>query len=259
MKYRNKHVEVEAMQFHENCAEGWPLGVYKDGESPTGFAIDSIAGVQLVVSDGDWIVINENGEISVFSQGVFKLNHEPLQEQGRARRRIKEKFDNLEFRRYYFLYGYPEKKKILFWRVFDTLRSDYIEFGSRGEIGHVAFKWYPDYKGRFKWDRTESEMIQDMQGTFTFSSIGFSGINICSSRLRKIADFLDALNSIGDIENIHTYTDINQVIFPYLEPMENIPVNDPSGRLTSNDTSSPPDIKIVRATQYEGKTNNYNE
>ena len=44
MKFRKKPVVIEAMQFFENTYDGWPLGVYKDSTSSTGFRIDTLEG-----------------------------------------------------------------------------------------------------------------------------------------------------------------------------------------------------------------------
>jgi hypothetical protein len=75
MKYRKKPVVIEAQQFFEYCAEGWPLGVYKDSDSPTGFAIDTLEGSHQV-TEGDYIITGVKGERYPCKPDIFEMTYE---------------------------------------------------------------------------------------------------------------------------------------------------------------------------------------
>jgi hypothetical protein len=74
-KFRKKPVVIEAEQFFENSADGWPLGVYKDSDSPTGFAIDTLEG-GYHVTEGDWIITGVKGERYPCKPDIFAATYE---------------------------------------------------------------------------------------------------------------------------------------------------------------------------------------
>jgi len=74
-KYRKKPVVIEAMQFFENTPEGWPLGVYKDSDSPTGFMISTLEGSHQV-TEGDWIITGVKGEKYPCKPDIFAATYE---------------------------------------------------------------------------------------------------------------------------------------------------------------------------------------
>jgi len=74
-KYRKKPVVIEAMQFWVNSFEGWPFGVYKDNESPTGYAIDTLEG-SYHVTEGDWIIKGIKGELYPCKPDIFNATYE---------------------------------------------------------------------------------------------------------------------------------------------------------------------------------------
>jgi hypothetical protein len=78
MKFRKKPVVIEAMQFWEHSADGWPLGVYKDSESPTGFAIDTLEG-SYHVTEGDWIITGIQGEKYPCKPDIFEQTYEKVE------------------------------------------------------------------------------------------------------------------------------------------------------------------------------------
>jgi hypothetical protein len=78
MKYRKKPVVIEAEQFFEHGTDGWPLGVYKDSASPTGFAIDTLEG-SYHVTEGDWIITGIKGEKYPCKPDVFEATYEPAE------------------------------------------------------------------------------------------------------------------------------------------------------------------------------------
>lgn len=78
-KYRKKPVVIEAMQFIVNSLDGWPLGVFKDGDSSTGYSIDTLEGRALNVAEGDWIITGVQGERYPCKDDVFKLTYEPAE------------------------------------------------------------------------------------------------------------------------------------------------------------------------------------
>jgi len=75
MKYRKKPVVVEAMQFWINTPDGWPLGVYKDSTSPTGYMIDTLEGSHQV-TEGDFIITGVKGECYPCKPDIFELTYE---------------------------------------------------------------------------------------------------------------------------------------------------------------------------------------
>ena len=75
-KYRKKPVVIEATQFFENTYDGWPLGVYKDSTSPTGFRIDTLEGSH-EVTEGDWIITGVKGERYPCKPDIFEATYEP--------------------------------------------------------------------------------------------------------------------------------------------------------------------------------------
>lgn len=79
-QYRKKPVVIEAIQFFENSEEGWPLGVYKDGDSSTGFSIDTFEGSH-EVTEGDWIITGVKGERYPCKPDIFAMTYEAIQEQ----------------------------------------------------------------------------------------------------------------------------------------------------------------------------------
>jgi len=78
-KYIKKPVAIEAMQFFENTLDGWPLGVYKDSDSPTGFAIDTLEG-SYHVAEGDFIITGIKGEKYPCKLDIFKATYYTEQE-----------------------------------------------------------------------------------------------------------------------------------------------------------------------------------
>ena len=77
MKYRKKPVEIEAMQFFEYCLDGWPVGVYKDSSSPTGYLVDTLEGSHQV-SEGDWIITGVKGETYPCKPDIFNPTYEKV-------------------------------------------------------------------------------------------------------------------------------------------------------------------------------------
>jgi hypothetical protein len=75
-KFRKKPVVIEAMQFWENSEDGWPGGVYKDSDSPTGYAIDTLEGWH-EVTPGDWIITGVKGERYPCKPDIFEQTYEP--------------------------------------------------------------------------------------------------------------------------------------------------------------------------------------
>ena len=56
----------KVIQFDQSGGlKGWPQGVYKDTESPTGFALDTATGATLAVRDGDYVHYWVDGKITV--------------------------------------------------------------------------------------------------------------------------------------------------------------------------------------------------
>jgi hypothetical protein len=76
--YRKKPVVIEAVRFFINCESGWPLGVYKDGESSTGYAIDTLEGRALEVTEGDWIITGVKGERYPCKPDIFDRTYEAV-------------------------------------------------------------------------------------------------------------------------------------------------------------------------------------
>lgn len=75
MKFRKKPVVIEAMQFFVNTPDGWPLGVYKDGDC---HVIDTLEG-SLRVSEGDWIITGINGERYPCKPDIFEVTYEKVE------------------------------------------------------------------------------------------------------------------------------------------------------------------------------------
>ncbi len=73
--YRKKPVEIQAEQFIENSNDGWPLGVYKDSNSPTGFMIDTLEGSHQV-TEGDYIITGVKGEKYPCKEDIFNLTYD---------------------------------------------------------------------------------------------------------------------------------------------------------------------------------------
>ena len=78
MKYRKKPIVIEATQFMENSVDGWPLGVYKDSEKSTGYAIDTLEGAY-TVTPGDWIITGIKGEKYPCKPDIFEATYEPVE------------------------------------------------------------------------------------------------------------------------------------------------------------------------------------
>jgi len=76
MKFRKKPVVIEAMQFVENSVDGWPAGVFRDRDSPTGYAIDTLEGRALNVEPGDWIITGVKGEQYPCKPDIFEATYE---------------------------------------------------------------------------------------------------------------------------------------------------------------------------------------
>ena len=74
MKYRKKPVIIEAEQFIQNTLQGWPVGVYKDGDH---WAIDTLEG-PLKVSDGDFIITGVKGEKYPCKPDIFEMTYEEV-------------------------------------------------------------------------------------------------------------------------------------------------------------------------------------
>lgn len=79
MKFRKKPVVIEASVFYENSPAGWPLGVYKDSTSPTGFRIDTLEGSH-EVTEGDWIITGVKGERYPCKPDIFEATYERVEE-----------------------------------------------------------------------------------------------------------------------------------------------------------------------------------
>lgn len=77
-EYRKKPVVIEAQQFIINHPEGWPLGVFKDSESKTGYSIDTLEGRALNVEEGDWIITGVKGEKYPCKPDIFEATYEPV-------------------------------------------------------------------------------------------------------------------------------------------------------------------------------------
>ena len=75
MKFRKKPVVIEASQFHESSPDGWPLGVYKDSDMLTGYAIDTLEG-PLQVTPGDWIITGIKGERYPCKPDIFEATYD---------------------------------------------------------------------------------------------------------------------------------------------------------------------------------------
>lgn len=79
MKFRKKPVVIEASRFIEHSRDGWPNGVYKDFESPTGYAIETLEG-RAHVSPGDWIITGIMGERYPCKPAIFEATYDPVVE-----------------------------------------------------------------------------------------------------------------------------------------------------------------------------------
>ena len=77
-KYRKKSVEIEAQQFRENTLDGWPVGVYKDNNSPTGYCIDTLEG-PFQVAEGDYIITGVKGERYPCKPDIFEMTYEKVE------------------------------------------------------------------------------------------------------------------------------------------------------------------------------------
>ncbi len=74
-KYKTKPPKpdyVEAMQFIVNTKDGWPPGVYKDSQSPSGYRIGPME-----VREGEYIV-NKGGIRCPMPQEQFEKIYEPV-------------------------------------------------------------------------------------------------------------------------------------------------------------------------------------
>jgi hypothetical protein len=79
MKFRKKPVVIEATQFLINTPDGWPVGVYKDSESPTGYQIDTLEGSHQV-TEGDWIITGVKGERYPCKPDIFAATYDPVED-----------------------------------------------------------------------------------------------------------------------------------------------------------------------------------
>lgn len=77
MFFRKKPVVIEAMQFVVNSPDGWPIGVYKDAEAETGYAVDTLEG-PLQVREGDWIITGVKGERYPCKPDIFEATYEQV-------------------------------------------------------------------------------------------------------------------------------------------------------------------------------------
>ena len=73
---RNRQIVVDAMQLEENSLDGWPLGVYKDSDSVSGYAID-IDGLPHSIALGDGVVSVPDVGKYIFRQEIFMAKYEP--------------------------------------------------------------------------------------------------------------------------------------------------------------------------------------
>jgi hypothetical protein len=80
VKFKKKPVVIEAVKFEENSEAGWPEGVYKDNDSPTGYAIETLEGRALNVAPGDWIIVGVKGERYPCKPDVFEITYEPVED-----------------------------------------------------------------------------------------------------------------------------------------------------------------------------------
>jgi hypothetical protein len=101
-KYRKKPVVVEARQFWLNSEQGWPVGIVKDPASSTGYAIDTLEGRALEVTEGDWIITGVNGERYPCKPDVFEKTYEPEAALSRSQdiARVAESYGRNEFELY---------------------------------------------------------------------------------------------------------------------------------------------------------------
>ena len=74
-KFRKKPVVIDAKQFWSNTEDGWPVGVYKDDTSPTGYAIETLEGFHCV-TEGDWIITGVKGELYPCKPDIFEMTYE---------------------------------------------------------------------------------------------------------------------------------------------------------------------------------------
>lgn len=75
MKFRKKPVVIEATQFFVNSPDGWPQGVFKDGNK---FKISTLESNEFIVSEGDWIITGVKGEIYACKPDIFEATYENL-------------------------------------------------------------------------------------------------------------------------------------------------------------------------------------
>lgn len=76
MKFRKKPVVIEAEQFKVNTLQGWPQGVYRDGEGV--YLIDTLEG-SMRVEDGAWIITGVKGERYACRQDIFEATYEKVE------------------------------------------------------------------------------------------------------------------------------------------------------------------------------------
>jgi hypothetical protein len=74
-KFRKKPVVIEACQFFEG-EEHWPADVVSDANSSTGYAIDTLEGRALEVTEGDWIITGVQGEKYPCKPDIFAATYE---------------------------------------------------------------------------------------------------------------------------------------------------------------------------------------
>jgi hypothetical protein len=77
-QFRKRPVVIEADQFWLNSDAGWPRGVCKDPASSTGYAIDTLEGRALEVTEGDWIITGVKGELYPCKPDIFEATYEAV-------------------------------------------------------------------------------------------------------------------------------------------------------------------------------------
>lgn len=75
-EYQKKEkLVVKAMQFWENCEEGWPPALYTSG----GLHYVDYCSIPVVVKEGDWVVLIDGQSIPC-PDDIFKFMYEPVPE-----------------------------------------------------------------------------------------------------------------------------------------------------------------------------------
>ena len=78
-KYRKKPIVIEAEQFlpDDVSPDMWPVGVYADPSSPTGFSVDTLEGTHQV-TPGDFIIEGIKGERYPCKPDIFEATYDRI-------------------------------------------------------------------------------------------------------------------------------------------------------------------------------------